>query len=130
MRTPRNRRAVMCALGRRFRRNALISQGSSSPVSPDGRGFSAAVLAALRHLFRARGYGSVSRQERVRSWCPRSASPAGNTLKTETFYDDDSGVDRDARIDFVAPQDGTYILMVNDVTDGAVGCYRYQAHIR
>lgn len=61
---------------------------------------------------------------------PSLGQPAGNTLKTTTFYDDDSGGDRDARIDFVAPQDGTYILMVNDVTDGAVGCYRYQAHIR
>lgn len=55
--------------------------------------------------------------------------PAANTIKTTTFYDDDSGGDRDPRITFVAPQDGTYLLMVNDVTDGVTGCYRYQVMV-
>lgn len=55
---------------------------------------------------------------------------AGNTIKTTTFYDDDSGGDRDPRIEFVAPQAGTYLLLVNDLTDATVGCYRYQMVIR
>jgi hypothetical protein len=56
--------------------------------------------------------------------------PAGNTIKTTTFYDNDSGGDGDPRLEFVAPQDGTYLLMVNDVNDGDVGCYRYQVVAR
>lgn len=55
---------------------------------------------------------------------------AGNTIKTTTFYDDDSGGDRDPRVEFVAPQAGTYLLMVNDLTDATVGCYRYQVIVR
>ena len=51
---------------------------------------------------------------------------AGNTIKTTTFYDDDSGGEGDALVTFVAPQAGTYLLMVNDLTDATVGCYRYQ----
>jgi hypothetical protein len=56
--------------------------------------------------------------------------PAGNTIKTTTFYDDDSGGEGDPRVEFVSPQDGTYLLMVNDLTDGPVGCYRYQVVVR
>lgn len=54
---------------------------------------------------------------------------AGNTIKTTTFYDDDSGGEGDALVSFVAPQAGTYLLMVNDLTDTTVGCYRYQVVI-
>ena len=54
---------------------------------------------------------------------------AGNTIKTATFYDDDSGGEGDALVAFVAPQAGTYLLMVNDLTDTTVGCYRYQVVI-
>jgi len=54
---------------------------------------------------------------------------AGNTIKTTTFYDDDSGGEGDALVAFVAPQAGTYLLMVNDLTDTTVGCYRYQVAI-
>ncbi|MGH9255490.1 MAG: hypothetical protein ACRD3C_13095 [Vicinamibacterales bacterium] len=61
---------------------------------------------------------------------PALGQLAGNTIKTTTFYDDDSGGDQDPRLEFVAPQDGTYLLMVNDLTDGAVGCYRYQVMAR
>jgi len=61
---------------------------------------------------------------------PVIGQAAANTVKTTTFYDDDSGGDRDPRIEFVAPQDGTYLLMVNDLTDGVVGCYRYQVMLR
>lgn len=51
---------------------------------------------------------------------------AGNTVKTTTFYDNDSGGKGDARIDFVTPQSGTFILLVGDYTDTVIGCYRYQ----
>jgi hypothetical protein len=61
---------------------------------------------------------------------PSIGQVAGNAIKTTTFYDDDSGGDSDPRVDFVAPQAGTYLLMVNDLTDAAVGCYRYQVVVR
>jgi hypothetical protein len=61
---------------------------------------------------------------------PLLGQPAGNTIKTTTFYDDDSGGDRDPRVEFVAPQAGTYLLMVNDLTDVTAGCYRYQVVVR
>ena len=61
---------------------------------------------------------------------PSLGQAAGNTVKTATFYDDDSGGDRDPRIEFVAPQAGTYLLLVNDLTDASLGCYRYQVVVR
>lgn len=61
---------------------------------------------------------------------PSIGQPAGNTIKTTTFYNDDSGGDGDARVEFVAPQAGTYLLMVNDLTDATPGCYRYQMLLR
>jgi len=61
---------------------------------------------------------------------PSLGQAAGNTIKTATFYDDDSGGDQDPRVEFVAPQAGTYLLMVNDLTDATVGCYRYQVVVR
>jgi hypothetical protein len=50
----------------------------------------------------------------------------GNTIRTTTFYDDNSGGDKDPRIEFVTPVGGTYLLLVNDLRDAVVGCYRYQ----
>jgi len=61
---------------------------------------------------------------------PSLGQAAGNAVKTTTFYDDDSGGDRDPRIEFVAPQAGTYLLLVNDLTDASLGCYRYQVVVR
>jgi hypothetical protein len=61
---------------------------------------------------------------------PTIGQPAANTIKTTTFYDDDSGGGRDPRINFVAPQSGTYLLLVNDLTDSVAGCYRYQVVLR
>ena len=55
---------------------------------------------------------------------------AGNTVKTATFYDNDSGGDNDARIEFVTPQAGNYLLLVGDYTDVSAGCYRYEVAIR
>ena len=55
---------------------------------------------------------------------------AGNSVKTNTFYDNDSGGGKDARISFVTPQDGTYLLMVSDYPGKLPGCYRYQVDIR
>jgi hypothetical protein len=54
---------------------------------------------------------------------------AGNNVRATTFYDDDSGGDGDPRVQFVTPQAGTYLLMVNDATDSVIGCYRYQVLI-
>ena len=51
----------------------------------------------------------------------------GNNVKTAAFYDNDSGGDNDAKIDFVTPQSGDYILLVGDYTDAYTGCYRYEA---
>jgi hypothetical protein len=53
-----------------------------------------------------------------------------NNIKATTFYDNDSGGVKDARISFVAPQAGTYILMVTDNSGKNAGCYRYQANLR
>ena len=50
----------------------------------------------------------------------------GNAIRTTTFYDDNSGGDKDPRIEFVTPVGGTYLLLVNDLRDAVVGCYRYQ----
>jgi hypothetical protein len=55
---------------------------------------------------------------------------AGNTVKTATFYDNDSGGNKDAMIDFVTPQTGNYLLVVGDYTDVTTGCYRYEVVIR
>jgi len=56
--------------------------------------------------------------------------PGGNNIKTTTFYDNDSGGNKDAKVTFVAPQAGTYILLVTDNSGTSGGCYRYQAGIR
>ena len=66
----------------------------------------------------------------VRALITGFGQPAGNTIKTTTFYDNDSGGDGDPRIEFVTPQAGTYLLMVNDLTDEALGCYRYQVAVQ
>ena len=55
---------------------------------------------------------------------------AGNNIKTTTFYDNDSGGDKDPKISFVTPQAGTYILLVNDYPDKTTGCYRYEVFLR
>ena len=55
---------------------------------------------------------------------------AGNTVKTNTFYDNDSGGDKNARVSFVTPQNGTYLLLVTDYPGKSPGCYRYQVDIR
>ena len=55
--------------------------------------------------------------------------PGGNNVKTTTFYDNDSGGGKDAKITFVAPQNGTYMLLVTDYPGTTGGCYRYQASI-
>jgi hypothetical protein len=51
---------------------------------------------------------------------------AANTVKLASFYDNDSGGNSDAKIDFVTPQEGNYLLIVGDYTDAIAGCYRYQ----
>jgi hypothetical protein len=51
---------------------------------------------------------------------------AANNVRVAYFYDNDSGGDNDAKVDFVTPQAGTYVLIVNDYADAMVGCYRYQ----
>jgi hypothetical protein len=56
--------------------------------------------------------------------------PGANSIKTATFYDNDSGGGKDVRITFVSPQAGTYVLFVTDNSGKAAGCYRYQASIR
>jgi hypothetical protein len=50
----------------------------------------------------------------------------GNTIRTTTFYDDNTGGEKDPRVEFVTPVAGTYLLLVNDLRDAVVGCYRYQ----
>jgi len=60
---------------------------------------------------------------------PQIGQKASNTIKLTNFYDNDSGGEGDSRIDFVAPQEGNYILVVGDLTDANVGCYRYQVLI-
>jgi len=61
---------------------------------------------------------------------PMLGEPAGNNIRTATYYDNDSGGDRDAKITFVTPQSGNYILFVNDYTDKTTGCYRYEVSLR
>ena len=57
---------------------------------------------------------------------PTLGEKAANTIKVATFYDNDSGGESDAKIDFVTPQAGNYVLFVGDFTDATTGCYRYQ----
>jgi hypothetical protein len=61
---------------------------------------------------------------------PMVGEGAGNNVKTTTFYDNDSGGEKDAKIAFVTPQSGNYILVVNDYTDATAGCYRYEVILR
>ncbi len=61
---------------------------------------------------------------------PTIGEKAANTAKIVTFYDNDSGGDKDARVDFVTPQSGNYLLLVGDFTDAVMGCYRYQVVIQ
>jgi len=56
--------------------------------------------------------------------------PSGGTAKTTTFYDNDSGGDKDPQIAFTTPQDGTYFLLVGENSGSGVGCYRYQLSVR
>ena len=58
------------------------------------------------------------------------AIAAGDTVRTVTFYDNDSGGEKDARIEFVTPQSGNYFLLVGDNPDSVTGCYRYEVAIR
>ena len=55
---------------------------------------------------------------------------AGGNVKVNTFYDNDSGGDKDPRVAFVAPQEGTYFLLVGENSGNGGGCYRYQVSIR
>jgi len=61
---------------------------------------------------------------------PLIGEPAGNNIRTTTYYDNDSGGDRDAKIAFVTSQAGNYVLFVNDYTDKTAGCYRYEVGLR
>jgi len=61
---------------------------------------------------------------------PTLGEKAANDLKMATFYDNDSGGDGDARITFVTPQTGDYILLVGDYTDATAGCYRYEVTLQ
>ena len=54
----------------------------------------------------------------------------GGNVKTTTFYDNDTGGDRDPTISFVTPQAGTYFLLVGENSGTGGGCYRYQVSIR
>jgi hypothetical protein len=54
---------------------------------------------------------------------------AGNMVKTTTFYDNDSGGDKDARVSLTTAQAGTYLLLVSDYAGKNPGCYRYQTEI-
>jgi hypothetical protein len=56
--------------------------------------------------------------------------PGGGTAKVTTFYDNDSGGDKDPQITFTTPQDGTFILLVGDNSGSSGGCYRYQLSVR
>jgi hypothetical protein len=55
---------------------------------------------------------------------------AGDNVRTVTFYDNDSGGEKDSRIEFVTPQSGNYFLLVGDYPDAVTGCYRYEVAIR
>ena len=61
---------------------------------------------------------------------PTLGEKAANSVKTSTFYDNDSAGDKNARVSFTAPQNGTYLLLVTDYTGKLPGCYRYQVDIR
>ena len=56
--------------------------------------------------------------------------PGGGTAQTSTFYDNDSGGDRDPQISYTSPRDGTYFLLVGDNSGSGAGCYRYQVTVR
>ena len=60
---------------------------------------------------------------------PALGARVANTVNLVSFYDNDSGGDRDAKIDFVTPRAGNYLLFVGDNTDAVAGCYRYQVII-
>jgi len=61
---------------------------------------------------------------------PMIGEPAGNNIRTTTYYDNDSGGDKDAKLAFVTSQAGNYILFVNDYADKTPGCYRYEVTLR
>jgi hypothetical protein len=61
---------------------------------------------------------------------PMVGEAAGNNIRTTTYYDNDSGGDRDAKIAFVTSQPGSFVLFVNDFTDKTPGCYRYEVSLR
>ena len=50
---------------------------------------------------------------------------AANNVRFTNFYDNDSGGEGDARVEFVTPQSGIYVLHVGDFADATAGCYRY-----
>lgn len=56
--------------------------------------------------------------------------PGGGTVQTTTFYDNDSGGEKDPQISFTSPNDGTYFLLVGENSGSGVGCYRYQVSVR
>ena len=56
--------------------------------------------------------------------------PSGGTAKTTTFYDNDSGGEKDPQIAFTTPQDGSYFLLVAENSGSGGGCYRYQVSVR
>jgi hypothetical protein len=60
---------------------------------------------------------------------PVLGAAAANSVNVATFYDNDSGEDKDAKIDFVTPRSGNYVLFVGDFTDTIAGCYRYKVVI-
>ncbi len=55
---------------------------------------------------------------------------SGGTAKTTTFYDNDSGGEKDPQITFTTPEDGTYFLLVGENSGSGAGCYRYQMSVR
>jgi hypothetical protein len=61
---------------------------------------------------------------------PMIGEPAGNNIRTATYYDNDSGGDKDAKLAFVTSQSGNHILVVNDYADKIAGCYRYEVSLR
>lgn len=56
--------------------------------------------------------------------------PGGGTAKPTTFFDNDSGGEKDPQISFTTPQDGTYLLLVGENSGSGGGCYRYQVSVR
>ncbi len=55
---------------------------------------------------------------------------AAGTVQLTSFYDDEAGDVPEVRVSFVTPQNGTYVLLVNDFDDAIVGCYRYQVSVQ